>query len=113
MRIKQHLDNPKAFAVVMTVVLLAFAVINFWFIDRADAQIIKTQQDQTAFQNDIEKQAIISHKKYEDVYISLPNALPIKAIKENYENPHSLWTLVNKNHSVPSDYVPYDLVLSN
>lgn len=50
--------------------------------------------------------AAIEKKKKEPVYITLPGATKIRAIVENYEQPESLWTLANKTHSLPTDYIP-------
>lgn len=50
-------------------------------------------------------------KKQEKVYINLPNATPIVAPVENYEDPANLWTLVNKERSLPMNYVPSDLMM--
>lgn len=57
--------------------------------------------------------AEIEAKKNEPVYITLPGADPIQAPVENYEDPTNLWTLVNKEHALPADYVPPELVSPN
>lgn len=45
-------------------------------------------------------------KRLEPVYIQLPNATKIKAIREDYTKPSSLWFYVSKQKSLPLDYTP-------
>lgn len=53
--------------------------------------------------------AEIEAKKKEPVYIALPGAVKIQAPVENYEDPTSIWTLVNKERTLPTEYVPLEL----
>lgn len=50
-------------------------------------------------------------KRKEPVYILLPNANKFKAIIEDYSLPNSIWALVNKTNSIPTDYIPESLVI--
>jgi D-alanyl-D-alanine carboxypeptidase len=52
----------------------------------------------------------IEAKKREPVYINLPGSTEIRALVENYNDPTSLWTLVNKSHPISPTYVPTNLV---
>jgi D-alanyl-D-alanine carboxypeptidase len=61
----------------------------------------------TAAKKDFDK---IEAKKREPVYINLPGSTEIRAIVENYSEPTSLWTLVNKSHPIASSYVPANLI---
>lgn len=49
--------------------------------------------------------------KNQPIYITLPGAIPIKAIKEDYTKPNSLWFYVNKEISIESTYIPTELVV--
>ena len=55
--------------------------------------------------------AKIEAKKKEPVYITLLGADKIRVPVENYEDPTSIWALVNKEHAIPTDYVPPELVV--
>ncbi|NTW61246.1 M15 family metallopeptidase [Candidatus Saccharibacteria bacterium] len=59
--------------------------------------------------------AIISAaaKKRQPVYVSLPGADTIRAIRQDYMAPDSLWTIINKTHSISTDYVPSSLSVPN
>lgn len=46
-----------------------------------------------------------------DIMISLPGADPIKALEQDYQQTDSQWFLVNKQHPLPNDYAPYELVI--
>ena len=54
--------------------------------------------------------AEIEAKKKEPVYISLPSADKIQVPVEDYEDPASIWALVNKERAIPTDYVPPELI---
>lgn len=45
------------------------------------------------------------------VKIELPGTEPILALKDDYNNPASLWMVVSKSRSIPTDYKPGSLVL--
>ncbi|MNH50133.1 D-alanyl-D-alanine carboxypeptidase [compost metagenome] len=45
------------------------------------------------------------------ITISLPNAKPITALHQDYTQPNSLWTLVNKERAIPLDYTPSPLII--
>lgn len=57
---------------------------------------------------DIAKSKLIA-RKYRPVYINLPGADEIRAIVDDYEDPGSIWKLVNKSHSLPLDYIPENI----
>ena len=46
-----------------------------------------------------------------EITITLPGAKPIKALEEDYQNPASLWFLVNKQRPLPRDYTPSELTI--
>lgn len=50
--------------------------------------------------------------KNQPVYIELPNAEKIRARVEDYNEPNSVWKLVNKSNSLPIDYTPDSLQLA-
>lgn len=45
------------------------------------------------------------------VKIALPGAKAFKALEEDYQNPASLWFLVNKQRPLPRDYTPSELTI--
>lgn len=93
------------------ITLTAFLGIGaFWY---SNEQAIKQDESRVVELNatlrtyELEREA----KKQEKVYITLPNAKPIVAPIENYEDPANLWTLVNKERPLPMTYVPSDLMM--
>ncbi|MDN5276035.1 MAG: uncharacterized protein JWN33_684 [Candidatus Saccharibacteria bacterium] len=52
-------------------------------------------------------------KRKEPVYVNLPGAEPVWAIVEDYTRPDSLWTVINKDRSIPTSYIPSDLKIPN
>lgn len=57
--------------------------------------------------------AAIEAKKKEPVYITLPGAEPIEAMRHDYNQPDSLWAMANKERALPMDYVPAGLAAPN
>lgn len=60
---------------------------------------------------EVSKKSYIEAKKKEPVYINLPNSEAIKSIRENYNEPSSLWVVVNKSRTISKDYIPSELVV--
>lgn len=52
-------------------------------------------------------------KRFEPVYISIPGATKIRALREDYTKANSLWFYVNKTYSTPQEYVPQNLIVPN
>ncbi len=77
-------------------------------INELSSQAVENQQKaQTSLHDAL--QAVIAAKeakKKEPVYINLPGAETIRAIVQDYSLPDSLWVLVNKNNSLPTNYIP-------
>ncbi|MEI7918373.1 MAG: M15 family metallopeptidase [Candidatus Saccharibacteria bacterium] len=64
--------------------------------------------------NNINLQSELSAKaarKKQPVYITLPGAKQIRATVADYSITSNIWTLVNKNNSIPISYVPDGLVI--
>ena len=90
--------------------VVALSVGIFWVY-----QEVKVAQKQQAA-NDIiriadARLAEIEVKKKEPVFITLPGADKIRVPVDNYEDPVSIWALVNKERSIPTSYVPPELVV--
>ena len=54
--------------------------------------------------------AEIDAKKKQPVYVSLVGAETIRALVDDYENFSSIWTLVNKDRALSTDYIPPKLI---
>jgi D-alanyl-D-alanine carboxypeptidase len=52
-------------------------------------------------------------KRLEPVYISLPNAQPVRAIVSDYHQTDNIWKLVNKNSPIPDTFSPANLKIPN
>lgn len=52
-------------------------------------------------------------KRLEPVYIQLPNATKIKAIREDFNKSNSLWFYVSKKNNAPAAYIPDNLINPN
>lgn len=92
------------------VAVVALAVGFFWAY-----QEVKVAQKQQATNEIIRianaRLAEIEAKKKEPVFITLPSADKIQVPVDNYEDPASIWTLVNKERAIPTGYVPPELVV--
>lgn len=93
------------------VAVSALALGVFW----AYQEVKATEKQQVA--NEIiriadARLAEIEAKKKEPVFITLPGTDKIRVPVDNYEDPASIWTLVNKERAIPTDYVPPELVVA-
>lgn len=55
--------------------------------------------------------AAIEARKRQPVYIDLPGAERIRALVDDYDQPGSIWFLVNKERHLPLDYKPDNLAI--
>lgn len=95
-----------AIIVVISTVFYSFALYNQIAASNKQEKmnneaLLQIKKDQAA------KEAL----KKQPVPIQLPNAQPITAIVQDYSQADSLWTLVNKTHSISTDYIPANLVI--
>lgn len=51
-------------------------------------------------------------KRQEPVYISLPNAQPVRAIVDDYYQSDNIWKLVSKTSPIPIIFIPFGLQVS-
>lgn len=94
-------------AILVAVTILALG--TYWVLQ--EVKIAQRQQETTEIIRIADARlAEIEAKKKEPVYITLPGAEKIQVPVENYENPESIWTLVNKERAIPTSYVPPELV---
>lgn len=94
------------FLITMTVVVVAHLVVTYILYRRLD-DVTSRYEETVAHNISMDK---IWLKRFEPVYIEIPNASKIKALREDYTKPNSLWYYVNKTVSTPSDYIPNDLI---
>jgi len=96
------------FLITMTVVVVAHLVVTYILYRRLDN--VTSRYEQTVAHNiSMDK---IWLKRFEPVYIEIPNTLKIKALREDYKDPDSTWILVNKNHPLKKDYIPKNLMIA-
>lgn len=93
------------------VAVVALAIGVFWAY-----QEVKATQKQQATNEIIRiadaRLAEIEAKRKEPVFVTLPGADKIQVLVDNYEDPASIWTLVNKERAIPTSYVPSELVVA-
>lgn len=104
--ISRKLPAILAIIIIESIVLIALYLpyINVYSLTKAN------NQQSSEARKEYDK---IEAKKLEPVYIELPGASKIQAIRENYTNPDSLWVLVNKSNPLPLDFAPKNLVIPN
>lgn len=82
----------------------------FWHMKQIEINEMQANAQQVASAAN-ERIAYIEAKKKEPVYITLPGANTIQAIVDDYNDPTSVWILVNKTRPIPTDYIPPNLVV--
>ena len=96
----------------VSLVLVAITVVGlggFWAYK--EASIAQQQQSSDEFIRTADARlAEIEAKKKEPVYLALPGAEKIQVLVDNYEDPTSVWTLVNKQRAISTEYVPPELI---
>lgn len=110
--------NKKNSIFLSSVILITLAIIinialNFLLFKKYDDDIKTSNliiESNNKIINDYLKKEI---KKRQPVYINIPNAKPIRALVDDYHNPASLWALVNKESSLPVEYVPSPISIPN
>ncbi len=84
----------------------------YYFINQQ--KLDKKQQEITQQLQDAKSLAEAKEaKRLKSVYISLPNAQPIKAIVSDYHQTNNIWMLVNKTNPISITYTPTNLKIPN
>lgn len=114
MKLKKHKFRIRRPAVIIGLLFIVNALVfgSFWYTKQLEMNSALADARQIAKAVD-ERIAAIEAKKKEPVYITLPGAETIQVIVEDYNNPSSMWVLVNKTRPIPTDYVPANLVVPN
>lgn len=90
--------------------LVVFSTIGLYWV-KTQAEIDQRSRDQAAAAALADQKiAEAEARKKQPVFISLPGAEPFEALVGDYNQPDSLWALVNKERSATTTYVPADLV---
>ena len=107
-RKRKHTITKVVFGLTALVIIDAAALGSYTFFT---FQQVNNLQKQTETLKTTADKAIAAKeaKKKEPVYITLPEASPIRAIVDDYSLQSSVWAIVNKTHPISTDYVPADL----
>lgn len=111
---KMHRSHRKGVLVtcLSLIIITGLLIAGFWFYKQTE--VVKAQQAADAVAKVADARiAQIEAKKKEPVYLSLPGADKFQVPVENYEDPTNVWTLVNKERALPTDYIPPQLVIPN
>jgi len=81
--------------------------INQQKLDRRHQEIMQQLQELKRIAD--EKEA----KRLEPVYITLPNAQPVRAIVSDYHQTDNIWKLVSKTSPISDTYIPANLKIPN
>lgn len=96
----QEKPRKKWLKLIIIVILLAILVgVSYAIINDIEAK----KAEQARIEAEI---ARIEAKKIEPVYITLPGAQTITALRDNYNSTDSIWMLVNKTHPISTDFEP-------
>lgn len=100
--------RAKSLKFVLLAALVLGAAATVYYLLRASPLQKSRDEPATTTQTDATKGS-----KNETVTISLPGAKPFPALKEDYTQPGSIWTLVNKQRSISLEFVPPLLKIPN
>lgn len=91
-------------------IVAVLLIVGYWGYEQT--QIVKAQQAADAVAKVADARiAQLEALKKEPVYITLPGADKFQARVANYEAPTDIWTLVNKDRGISTNYIPPDLVI--
>lgn len=76
-----------------------------WYIQREATIKVEQQAREVAAEVDAWI-AEVERKKKEPVYVTLPGAERFEVLREDFTEVSSIWVMVNKERSIPLDYVP-------
>jgi len=115
MFVKRKSKNRKRIILFVATILVILAILGNYFYQigilnqQFDESFSKTESEITKLVGEViaKKEA----KRKEPVYISLPKATTIRAIVEDYNQPNSIWVLVNKKNAISTKYEPDNLAI--
>lgn len=101
------------FGLIMVAIIVLYA--SGWYLYADNMNQIQDEKQARILNKiaDLSRASAIIAKKHAAVDISLPGAIPIKAIIDNYSLPNSIWAIVSKSHPISVDYVPPALKIPN
>jgi zinc D-Ala-D-Ala carboxypeptidase len=110
---KHTRHRPRALTLWLSVTFVAILVACAGYVSVTVISDTRTGNDERAviLAKMAATQASIEAKRTIQVAITIPGATSFNAIRQDYDQPSSMWTLVNKSRSIPLDYLPASLVI--